>query len=179
MTFLIWKFETDTFHSWDVFFNFSSTAIAMHRHLQRHHLHRTNSLTEAKPIRLEKYSNFCFGVFFDKNFCFGVKNTKRRRKRNKHIYIYILEKILTLGFNWKANVCFPATTSFNLSNWLFSLVMSGFCSNSSWCSTEFMQKQELDPEERQRLSSILPRLSLPISHHHKTQIWLRQNLPTC
>lgn len=85
--------------------------------------------------------------------------------------------ITILGFNWKAKVWFPATTSFNLSNWLLSLAINGLLSNSSWVSKVFMQKQELEQEERLKQSSTLPKLSFPIlnykstSFHPLRQIW--------
>lgn len=76
----------------------------------------------------------------------------------------IKKRSLTLGFNWKARVCFSETTSFSLTSCLASsLSINGFLSNSSWASKELMQKQEPDPEERQKQSNTLPKLSFPIS----------------
>jgi len=73
--------------------------------------------------------------------------------------------ITILGFNWKAKVWFPETTSFNLSNWLLSLAINGLLSNSSWVSAEFMQKQELEQEVIQKQSNTLPKLSFPIINY--------------
>jgi len=73
---------------------------------------------------------------------------------------------LTLGFNWKAKVCFPSTTSLSLSLRSLPLSIKGLLSNSSSSSNsmELTQKHVFEQEERQNLSNTQP--SLPISTFH-------------
>lgn len=71
------------------------------------------------------------------------------------------DREITLGFNWKASVCFSETKSFNLITCPFSFSTRGFLSKSS-SSTKFMQRQEFEPEERQKRSKTLPNVIFPI-----------------
>lgn len=71
-----------------------------------------------------------------------------------------------LGFNWKARVWLPPTTSFNLSSWDFlwsESLINGFFSSNSSLSRVFMQKQE-HPVETLKQSNTLPKLSFPIPY---------------
>lgn len=84
------------------------------------------------------------------------------------------KRSLTLGFNWKAKVCFPSTRSFSLTLRSLPLSIKGLLSNSSSNSEEFTQKQVFEQEGRQNLSNIQP--SFPISTFYYYESHTQSNL---
>lgn len=137
-----------TFQFWDVLLNFFCTAMAMHGHSQYHYLRiEQEEDINYSPNKLYNIMIIIKAVIFI--FARWMKNVKEKRR-------------LTLGFNWKANVCFPSTRSLSLSLRSLPLSIKGLLSNSSSSnSMELTQKQVFEQEGRHNLSNIQP--SFPIS----------------